>query len=231
MQLRSTLLVAAATGALALGLSGGATADEPGGETVEITPPPPDTHEEEEEEPAPEYDFTREGWYLQGQFMYGIDNFDGVSAKNALGGNGAAGYRFHPLGAMDVEFEYLDQFDFEGQNQGQAKVNDTFNISLNGRLYPLATLFDAGSPANRFQPFLKLGVAWMWMRQDNPDGSKNNNGAVAGRFGAGLDVYVTEKIVLTLCGNFMLPNNPLEDRQYASVGGGLQYRFGGGDDD
>jgi hypothetical protein len=94
----------------------------------------------------------------------------------------------------------------------------------------LATLFDPASLANRFQPFLKLGVAWMWVREQDPDASSRNNGAVAGRFGAGLDVYLTQKIVLTLSGNYMLPNNSIEDRQYTSVGAGLQYRFGDGGD-
>jgi hypothetical protein len=227
MQIRSTLLVAAATGALALGLAGGAAADDVGGETVELTPPSAD--EGEEEEPAAENDFTRDGWYMQGQFAYGLENFDEVESDDAFGGNFAIGYRFHPLGAMEVEFEYLDQFDFDGP--GDAQVNSSFNASLDGRLYPLASLFDPGSLANRFQPFLKLGVAWMWVREQNPDASSRNNGAVAGRFGAGLDVYLTQKVVLTLAANYMLPNNPIEDRQYTSLAGGLQYRFGGGEDD
>jgi opacity protein-like surface antigen len=224
MQIRCALLVA--TGALALGLAGGAVADDVGGETVEVTPPPPEAGDAEE--PAAEHDFTRDGWYAQGQFAYGLENFDEVEADDAFGGNFALGYRFHPLGAMDVEFEYLDQFDFDGP--AEAQVNSSFNVSLNGRLYPLATLFDPASLANRFQPFLKLGVAWMWVREQDPDASSRNNGAVAGRFGAGLDVYLTQKIVLTLSGNYMLPNNSIEDRQYTSVGAGLQYRFGDGGD-
>jgi hypothetical protein len=202
-----------------------ATADEPSEGTVEISPepeavPPP------EEEPPPAVDYTREGWYVQLQFAYGIENFtdlpSGLDVDDALGGNVAAGYRFHPLGALDLEFEYLDQFDFRGID---AQINRTFNISLNGRLYPIATLFEPDSIANRFQPFAKVGVAWMWVQGRALD-EKLNDGNVAGRFGLGLDIYLTESIVLTAYGNYMLPNGDINDVQYASVGAGFQWRFG-----
>ena len=228
-------MAACALGLAALGLtgpSGTASADDVGAETVEIEKPaaalPAEEPEEEEEEEEREpNDFLREGWYLQAQFAYGLENFDvGFAVDNALGGNMAAGYRFHPLGAMELEFEYLDQFAYKNTS---SQINRTFNVSFNGRLYPLGTLFEPDSLAARFQPFLKVGPAWMWIQEKNFDG-KNNDGDLAGRFGAGMDFYITQHIVATLYANYMLPiGGPLGDYQYASGGIGFKWRFGSPD--
>ena len=50
----------------------------------------------------------------------------------------------------------------------------------------------------RFQPFAMVGLAWMW---EPATGSAINgadeHGDFAARFGGGIDVYVTDNIVLT----------------------------------
>lgn len=182
--------------------------------------------------PEPEDDFTREGWYVQAQGAYAREFFDtpaGVEAHDAIGGNVAAGYRVHPLAAMELELEYVDQFDFG--NAGPAKVESTFNLAVNGRLYPLATLFHPGGWGNRFQPFLEAGPAWMWVREKQPDGEDRNKGSFAGRVGLGLESYVTENVVIVVYGNFMAPCCENSEYTYGTAGIGLQYRFGGGEED
>lgn len=47
----------------------------------------------------------------------------------------------------------------------------------------------------------------------------------AARFGAGLDIYLTENIVLSAGVDYVLPTGDVNDLDYVSFGGGGQYRF------
>ena len=48
---------------------------------------------------------------------------------------------------------------------------------------------------------------------------------LAVRFGCGLDFVVTRHIVATIGVDYVMPFLDLEDLDYVSYGGGLQYRF------
>ena len=47
----------------------------------------------------------------------------------------------------------------------------------------------------------------------------------AARFGLGLDVYVTEKVGVSMMGTYVLPTGNLDDRDYVGVQIGLIYRY------
>ena len=49
--------------------------------------------------------------------------------------------------------------------------------------------------------------------------------ALEARFGGGMDVYLTEKIGVSIMGTYMLPVTDLEDFAYAGAQFGLFYRF------
>ncbi len=49
---------------------------------------------------------------------------------------------------------------------------------------------------------------------------------IAGRLGAGVDVYVARDVSLNVEGSYMLPAQSLEDYQIAPLLAGIQYRFG-----
>ena len=46
-----------------------------------------------------------------------------------------------------------------------------------------------------------------------------------GRFGAGVDVYLSEHVALTVDGAYVVPASPNRDESYATVGAGVLYRF------
>jgi opacity protein-like surface antigen len=49
--------------------------------------------------------------------------------------------------------------------------------------------------------------------------------SVAMRFGGGLDFYITENIVATAEGSYLMPTGSLDNLDYYQFGLGLQYRF------
>jgi hypothetical protein len=219
------LLSSAAALCLA-GAPGLARADEPGGESVEVEAPekqePEELEpEEEEEEEELEVDYTRDGFYAQAQGVYALEDFDTFSVDDDAGFNVAFGWRGWRVFAGELEVEWINGF----EGQGGDPDFRVYDVGLLARLYPLAWIFEPDSFANRFQPFVKAGPAWQWVERRGGGLPNRDVAAFAGRFGAGLDFYVTPKFVLTLGANYMLPTSDTEDFKYLSAGGGLQYRF------
>jgi len=175
---------------------------------------------------GPPVDYTRDGWYLQGQGLYAMDYFKNGdrSAASGAGFSVTGGWRGWKLFAGEVEWEYINQF-----MDGPADMN-TYNISFLLKLYPLAWAFSGDSWFQRFQPYLRAGPAWQFIDIEQENVFRETEGSFAGRFGAGLDIYATQNAVITLGASFMLPStSPVNDYRYLSLGGGFQWRFGPSD--
>jgi opacity protein-like surface antigen len=204
-----------------------AGADEPSGAPVEFEPLP-----EETEPPPPPHDFTRDGWYVQAQGIYALENFGktgnystlGLEVDNTFGFNVEAGYRVAQLFALGAEFEWTHAFE---SDDDELRIG-TYNVGIPFRLYPLARLFDPGSMANRFQPFIKLSPTWMWGERERGDHQDSGKGGFVGRMGGGLDVYITDHFVFVTSALYNWPTANIDSLGYWSFGAGLQYRFGSG---
>jgi opacity protein-like surface antigen len=207
------------------------------------------------DEETTDQDFTRDGWYVQAKGLYARQYFDddvvsgsdlgkllpsegdvsvvGVDIdKGGAGFNVLGGYRMGRNFAGELEFEFIEGFGVEVDtlvDDSPAKLTPyirTYNIALSFRVYPLARLFEPDSIFNRFQPFVTAGPAWQWGTLRYKGGRVSSDGGFAGRFGAGLDFYITQNFVLATGANYMLPTCDISDLDYLSVGMGLQYRFG-----
>lgn len=204
-----------------------AGADEPSAEPVEIESLP-----SEAEPPPAQHDFTRDGWYVQIQGIYALENFGetggwgtgGLDVDDTYGFNVEAGYRVAQLFALGAEFEWTYAFE-----SGDLLRIGTQNVGIPFRLYPLARLFDSGALANRFQPFIKLSPTWQWADREIEGHEDSGKGGFVGRMGAGLDIYITENLVIVASGLYNWPTGGIDSLGYWSFGTGFQYRFGGGD--
>lgn len=216
-----------------------AGADEPSAAPVEIESLPAET-----EPPPPQHDFTRDGWYVQAQGIYALENFGekggystgGLDVDDTFGFNIEAGYRVAQLFALGAEFEWTYSFENDKQSVGGAPPSDTGdllrigiqNVGIPFRIYPLARLFDPGAMANRVQPFIKLSPTWQWADREELRQEKEGKGGFVGRMGGGLDIYLTENFVLVTSALYNWPTGNIDSLGYWSFGAGLQYRFGGG---
>ena len=174
---------------------------------------------------GPPPDFTRDGWYLQAQGVYAFEYFDDFDVGDDAGFNVLGGWRGGRNFAGEVEFEFINRFP-GGSSDPDFRVYD---IALLFRVYPLARLFEPSSIFNRFQPYVKAGPAWQWVERRAGGRPNRDRGDFAARFGGGIDFYVTQNWVLTAGANYMLPVSDISQFDYLSVGGGIQYRFGGSD--
>ena len=76
-------------------------------------------------------------------------------------------------------------------------------------------------PFERIQPFALAGMGLM--QSIGTDGK--SRGAFAGRFGVGIDFYLTTNWVLEASTTYVLPGGDLKNSRYLCISAGLQYRF------
>ena len=240
-----------AAGLLVLSLPGLALADENGTE-------------------ADDDSFVRPGFYIGigGSYQYNVfqnriedvisdalvdnGNLDpgtnvGFDIDDSAGINALVGYRLNSWFALELEYEWVDQYDVDGS----ADIPAVGNIS--GRFYSIeGHTLTANTkwiiPSGRFQPYFLLGGGVAISDVDRGDifdiqiledaldsagidikqGKQTN---AAGRAGLGLDIYLTKNILLNTEASVVLTTlkqpdvGDIEDLNYMSFTAGLQYRF------
>jgi opacity protein-like surface antigen len=179
--------------------------------------------------PAAAQDYARNGFYIGAGAVGGIyldvdeeveDTFMvpfDVDADEAIGFEVFGGYRLHRHFAVEGEFEMLTESEFEAMGIDFAEI-ESWNLTGNVKAFPFT---------GRVQPFLLAGVGIMDTEVEDTVGVGFNESATefAARFGAGVDVYLTENVVLYAGANYLLPTGDLDEVDYVSFGGGLQFRF------
>jgi len=137
-----------------------------------------------------EPDYGRPGVYVGAAFALGFDNFDTgpLDWETALGVDFWVGYRIIPNLAAELEIEYLAGFVpiVSGFNPSV----DAVDFSVNVKAYLLT---------GRIQPFglLGIGITDVFMREFVTDLDMHTT-AFSGRFGGGVDMYVTENFSVGL---------------------------------
>jgi opacity protein-like surface antigen len=176
-----------------------------------------------------------------------IDENVGIDADASLGVHARAGYRFLPRLAVEAHLEYL---------AGSEIAADTFRWQTDiTKLTALTLTADAKAylSTGMVQPFALVGFGWMKTygedRRINPQvefgqdqGNPTNpntkipmaeeidtdDSGFVGRFGGGIDIYVTRNISIGAGASYVLPFGSWDtayDYNYVSLDWGLQYRF------
>ena len=186
-------------------------------------------------------DFARKGFYVGLGGTYAIDTFENeledeiedavggpvrVSVDDSLGINGRIGYRFHRRISAEVQAEWIDGFEANVSVPGFGKIAgvelEPSVITANAKGHLLT---------GRYQPFLLVGLGVMSAKAKFRDtvglglAASERFTDFTTRFGAGLDLYATENVVLSVGADYVLPFGDLKDTDYISFGWGLQYRF------
>ena len=219
-------------------------------------------HEKAENKPVVDDDpFDRPGFYAGVSGVYSYNFFDkqiedfledelgqqgSVDIGNSGGVSARVGYRAASWFAAELQYEWIAPYDVDVS--GDLGPGGS---TISGRLYDIEghTLTVNTKwiiPFWRMQPYLLLGAGYSLydvgrgpmaapIETANDDiqieGGKQN--AFAGRAGLGLDLYLTEKIVLmteatamVTTRNFETPSQgAIDDLYYLAFSAGLQYRF------
>ena len=170
-----------------------------------------------------------------------------IEADASLGVHARAGYRFHPRFAAEAHLEYLT---------GSEIAADTFRWQTDVVKLSALTLtadFKAYLSTGMVQPFAIIGAGWMktygkdtridpqvefGSDQGNPTNPNTkipmareidvDDSGFVGRFGGGLDIYVTRHVSLGASASYVVPFGSWDtgfDYNYISIDWGIQYRF------
>ena len=198
-----------------------------------------------QEEAEEKDDFGRTGFYIGvggalTQMMVVEDRIDNyydddpavdVGMKSSFGVNGRVGYRFHLHLAAELEADWHPSVDAEVDYGVEQLHNFTyeplvFTTNMKGYLF-----------GDRFQPYAVVGVGVMAMHEEGKPvpGSESHPSYLspssrwltgfAARFGGGVDMYITEHIVLNAEIRYVLPTGAADGFDLISFGWALQYRF------
>jgi opacity protein-like surface antigen len=185
-------------------------------------------------------DFQKTGVYLSGLALYAFpmergDIEDRTNAildgsgfgpgtrtdvDDSLGLSAHAGYRLHPRFAGEVQFEWLSNIDLDsdfgtgGDGKGEITL---YTLTANAKTFLLT---------GRFQPWLAAGAGWGQSKLDPAgSGTSDRDDAFAMRLGAGVDLYGSPEVALTIETSYLLATGGMEDLDYVSIGAGLMLRF------
>lgn len=183
--------------------------------------------------PAFSQDYARRGFYvgaavIGGAYTKAEDELEKVLAAlgyiasidvdEAVGFNLYGGYRFHPHFAAEVEFEMLPKSNISWSGVGTFAELETLNVTSNLKTFLLT---------GRAQPYALVGIGGMvaTLKDSVGLGVRDTYSGFAFRFGGGLDFYITESVVAFAGVDYLLPTGDVDDLDYVSFGGGVQYRF------
>lgn len=163
-------------------------------------------------------------------------DYSDTRTQPAIGLNARAGWRILRYLAAEVQYEWAPEIKTRLQGSTIGKIETqviTANVRLIAPFDSLQPYLLAGVGAARYQSeTLPLEIDNSNPRVDPPANlvqpySKQTEWDLAGRLGAGLDMYVTQHLVVNVEISGVLSDKELMDERwsYISVSGGLQYRF------
>ncbi|MBW1687379.1 MAG: outer membrane beta-barrel protein [Deltaproteobacteria bacterium] len=197
-------------------------------------------------------DFSRPGFYLGVGGAYGINFFEDmiedeaekqgfeISVKDTGGVNARVGYRIASWFAVEGMYEWMDNFKIEVDNiiDLDPELQELLGAKVDYRTHTFTVNAKFLIPTWRLHPYLYLGIGGQYYDlnasatfADLGFDFSESGWAFAGRPGAGLDVYITENILMNVeVAGVLATSNPstipdIGDMFYVTVGAGLQYRF------
>ncbi len=165
-------------------------------------------------------------------FNFDNDEFDAVFPARSDDSPNVivhAGWRFHPHAAVDIGYEWNTGFD--GSLAGMDTDLETHLTTIGLKIYVLK---------GRIQPFLhpSFGVMVLEADADIPPvplpppatvsggGIREDKTSPALRAGAGVDIYVTENLFVSISAYYVLPlDSEIKDLQYVPVSAAVGWRF------
>lgn len=162
----------------------------------------------------------------------------GDALDSSLGLNARVGFRFNRFISVEGQIEWISGFDVKpgvitNPPAGFTEASiEAVTYTINARFYPIE---------GRIQPYAIAGIGGENVWLNTNVGNSDTFTSFVGRFGAGLDIYLTSQLALT--GEFtyvaateakatyydwwgpVWTNNSGLDPSYMSVSWGLSYRF------
>ena len=149
-------------------------------------------------------------------------------AHDSWGANARGGYRFSKFLAAELEYEWMRDFGMTVENaptvpnsSGGVNIGKVQEQTVTANLKVIA-------PFGQFQPYFLAGMGAIFVTVNKSDNINYNitNGAFAGRFGAGLDYWVTQNLSLNLGAEVVVSSAKVSVPGISGSGRGVDYLSG-----
>jgi len=222
----------------------------------------------EELEPADDDPFDRPGFYIGVGGSYQLNAFEdtlddefadaieddlpvgvtnpGLDLEDSGGLNALVGYRLASFFAIELEYEWIDEYDITFEADVLGIGQSVKGYSIEGHTLTANTKWIV--PFWRIQPYFLLGGGLSvsdvtrGAAFDDPtlgpilasagiDVDDGTHTAAAGRAGLGIDLYLTQSILVNAEAGLVVTTlkepdiNDIDDLNYMTFSAGLQYRF------
>lgn len=167
------------------------------------------------------YPFAREGLYVGVGALFALENFDrgaaiggaalGISAEDGGGFELRGGSRVYPNFAGELLFQFHGGFSVKDRTSGSKDSFNGWSLTGNAKGYPLL---------GRVQPYGVAGVGLLSFTQ-----KRDADLGFVARIGGGVDLYLSEAVVVDLEIVYLLPAGSLDDYQFTTFTVGIQYRY------
>ena len=122
-------------------------------------------------------------------FLDGTPILENIKISDSWGANARLGYRLTSWFSVEAEYEWLQPFNFSLNGVHLAKLGAQ-SATANLRFI---------LPLSRFQPYLLLGAGALFLKVDDPRNVLTvDRSPFAGRVGLGLDVYLTQSLLVNV---------------------------------
>ena len=149
---------------------------------------------------------------------YSWERFPNGDAGNGTQINARVGYRFLDFLALEGLGEYAPEYSGHSGNFQGMSVK-MWSGWFNAKVYPLARW------TGFIQPYALAGVGYQWADvHSNPPNDLHAN-VIAGRFGGGIDWFLTEHLFVTTDAAYILPGGDEKSLEHINLGGAVGYRF------
>ncbi|GIW41136.1 MAG: hypothetical protein KatS3mg076_1713 [Candidatus Binatia bacterium] len=164
---------------------------------------------------------------------FDLDSFEarageGMEQNESFGFDVRAGYRLARSLAVEANFQYHDEFGIDFDGGGKAAEANIWTLTANLKPYFVP---DAEPLSGRLQVYGVVGGGLVWAEVDGFRGGvgiARDELEFVGRFGAGADVYMTDRIALFGEYVYHLPTEDLVDFRFGSTAFGVRFVFPSG---
>ena len=156
------------------------------------------------------------GPYVGGSLAIGVEQFNDVAAGDdydeGFGFDIWIGSRIHRHVGVEGQLSYIEGFELAGTGIDFNHLNGTANL----KLYPLD---------GKIQPYFLAGAGVGRFELEEPDGYTLSDTGGVMRVGAGVDVYLNDRIALVGGLGYLFTAGDIVDNDIMEVKFGVQYRF------
>lgn len=165
-------------------------------------------------------------FYIGAGGSYAVENvFEDTAGgfENSWGLNLKFGYNLHPLADIEFDFDYLEDFEYNGSETAGVGIEGDPSLAVATYMAAIKGYFPINSNAVKLSAIVGLGI--MDVNLDGHFTRNNNDADLCYKLGLGMDLFATPDVSFGLEGNWTRGAEDLNDIEYFNFTLGVAYHF------